>query len=430
MAPGLHRLLRLPADRERLLLVHALRPAELAALDRAEELRVPLQRRPPNRPGREEHAVDARDSRAAAGAVRVRRGGDGHARAPRHGRLPHGLLPAGAGAAGGGHARVRLHPQPGVRAREHRARQARHPGTAVVPGSELVEAVARTARAVGDRQRDDHLHRGAARRAAAPVRVGGARRRRRAPAAVLRHAAHDQPGDPVRGRDRGDRRAPVLQPGVRGGHRVLADRNRRGRHRREQHRLPRELHALLSGLALPAGVRLLQHGLRSRDVPAAARGRAGGHGADPAQLAPLRALRGDAALAMATAAPPIAAAPLVRRTPPKSVRRRRFLVAVADHSVLIALSIMFLAPFAFIFFTALMSDQQALSPTIWPHPFKWHNFVEVWSSAPLFRYYANTILYAGLATLGVLVSSVPVAYALARVRFRGRNAVLLLVLAS
>jgi multiple sugar transport system permease protein len=134
---------------------------------------------------------------------------------------------------------------------------------------------------------------------------------------------------------------------------------------------------------------------------------------------------------MATAAPPIAAAPaLVRRRPPRSVRRRRFLIAVADHSVLIALSIMFLAPFAFIFFTAVMTDQQALSPTIWPQPFKWHNFVQVWSSAPLFRYYANTILYAGLATLGVLVSSVPVAYALARVRFRGRNAVLLLVLAS
>jgi multiple sugar transport system permease protein len=133
---------------------------------------------------------------------------------------------------------------------------------------------------------------------------------------------------------------------------------------------------------------------------------------------------------MATAAPPIAAAPLVQRRPPASIRRRRFLVAVADHSVLIALSIMFLAPFAFIFFTAVMSDQQALSAKIWPHPFVWHNFVQVWSSAPLFRYYANTIFYAGLATLGVLVSSVPVAYALARLRWRGRNAVLLLVLAS
>ena len=35
----------------------------------------------------------------------------------------------------------------------------------------------------------------------------------------------------------------------------------------------------------------------------------------------------------------------------------------------------------------------------------------------------NTMIYAGLATIGVLVSSVPVAYALARLRWRGRDAV-------
>ena len=41
----------------------------------------------------------------------------------------------------------------------------------------------------------------------------------------------------------------------------------------------------------------------------------------------------------------------------------------------------------------------------------------------------NTFLYAGLSTIGVVLSSVPVAYALARLRWRGRNAALLLVLA-
>jgi multiple sugar transport system permease protein len=122
--------------------------------------------------------------------------------------------------------------------------------------------------------------------------------------------------------------------------------------------------------------------------------------------------------------------PLARRRPPPAVRRRRFLIAVAEHSVLIALAIIFLAPFAFIALTALMGDNQVLSSHIWPHPFKWHNFVKVWSSAPLFRYYANTLLYAGLATVGLLLSSVPVAYALARLRWRGRNVVMLLVLAS
>ena len=79
----------------------------------------------------------------------------------------------------------------------------------------VVEAVARAARPVGHRQHDDHLPRRDARRAAAPVRVGRARRRRRVAAPALRDAADDQPGDPVRRRARRDPGAAVLHAGVR-----------------------------------------------------------------------------------------------------------------------------------------------------------------------------------------------------------------------
>jgi multiple sugar transport system permease protein len=132
---------------------------------------------------------------------------------------------------------------------------------------------------------------------------------------------------------------------------------------------------------------------------------------------------------MASAAE-LVSTPFARRHVPREVRRRRFLIAVADHSILIALAIMFLAPFVFIALTAVMNDDQALSSKLWPHPFVWHNFVQVFSSAPLLRYYGNTVLYAGLATLGLLLSSVPVAYALARLRWKGRNVALVLILAS
>ena len=112
------------------------------------------------------------------------------------------------------------------------------------------------------------------------------------------------------------------------------------------------------------------------------------------------------------------------------MRRRRFLVAVADHSILIVLAIAFLLPITFIALTALMTDGQALTPTLWPHPFQWSNFVEVFRQAPLWRWMLNTLMYAGLATLGVLVSSIPVAYALAKIRWKGRDAVFLVVLVS
>ena len=111
-----------------------------------------------------------------------------------------------------------------------------------------------------------------------------------------------------------------------------------------------------------------------------------------------------------------------------ALRRRRFLIYVAEHAVLIALALAFLAPFVFIVATALMTNQQALSPDLLPNPLAW-NFDDVFARAPLLRYAGNTFLYAGLSTVGVVLSSVPVAYALARIRWRGRNAALLLVLA-
>jgi multiple sugar transport system permease protein len=122
--------------------------------------------------------------------------------------------------------------------------------------------------------------------------------------------------------------------------------------------------------------------------------------------------------------------PLTRRKPPPAVRRRRFLLAVANHSLLIAAAIAFLVPVVFITLTALMTNNQALSADLWPRPFRWSNFTDVFHQAPILRWTANTMVYAVLATLGVLVSSIPVAYALSRLRWRGRNGVFLLVLAT
>jgi multiple sugar transport system permease protein len=136
----------------------------------------------------------------------------------------------------------------------------------------------------------------------------------------------------------------------------------------------------------------------------------------------------SAPVPVATAPPPATA--FVRRRPPRAVRRRRALIAIADHSILIALAIMFLAPFAFMLLTALMTSDQTLSAKLWPNPFHWSNVTEIFDKAPLWRYTLNTMIYAVLSTIGVLVSSIPVAYALSRLRWRGRDAAFLLVLAT
>jgi len=119
---------------------------------------------------------------------------------------------------------------------------------------------------------------------------------------------------------------------------------------------------------------------------------------------------------------------IVRRRPPARVRRRRFLETVATHSLLIATAIAFLLPFIFIFLTSLMTNEQALSTHIWPHPFRFQNYIDVFTKAPLWRWTLNTLLYSTLATIGVVVSSVPVAYALSRIRWRGREVAFIVVL--
>ncbi len=112
------------------------------------------------------------------------------------------------------------------------------------------------------------------------------------------------------------------------------------------------------------------------------------------------------------------------------MRRRRFLLAVADHSLLIAAAALFLAPVVFILLTALMTNEQALSARLWPDPFQWSNFTEVFHQAPLWRWALNSFIYSSLATLGLLLSSIPVAYAFSRLRWRGRDAVILVVLVA
>jgi multiple sugar transport system permease protein len=123
-------------------------------------------------------------------------------------------------------------------------------------------------------------------------------------------------------------------------------------------------------------------------------------------------------------------AALARRKVPWTVRRRRLLLSVADHSVAIAVALMFLLPFVFIVLTSLMTARQSLSPDIWPNPIRWRNYVDVFLTAPLLRWTANTMVYCGLATLGLLLSSIPVAYALSRLRWRGRQVAFLIVLAT
>ena len=64
------------------------------------------------------------------------------------------------------------------------------------------------------------------------------------------------------------------------------------------------------------------------------------------------------------------------------------------------------------------SEMYAADMTIFPKVWRWSNFIEVWSVAPLFKYFSNSMIIAFGATILSLVCGIPAAYALVRMDFK------------
>jgi multiple sugar transport system permease protein len=119
------------------------------------------------------------------------------------------------------------------------------------------------------------------------------------------------------------------------------------------------------------------------------------------------------------------------RTRSRSPQRfERAVSVVAGHSVLIGLAVMFALPFFFMLLQSVMPIDQAKTTALWPRFFDWSNYTRVFDRIPLGIYIANTLKVCALSVIGTVVSCVPVAYAFSHLRWRGRQAVFVLVLAT
>ncbi|HEV2784356.1 MAG TPA: carbohydrate ABC transporter permease [Actinophytocola sp.] len=110
------------------------------------------------------------------------------------------------------------------------------------------------------------------------------------------------------------------------------------------------------------------------------------------------------------------------------MRRESALVLIARHSLAIALGVIFVAPFGFVVLTAFMTTDQALTGNYWPTTWHPENFATIFTKVPMLGYLVNSLLYSVLATGFMLLSSTPAAYALAKLPWRGRNAIFLVVI--
>jgi len=95
-------------------------------------------------------------------------------------------------------------------------------------------------------------------------------------------------------------------------------------------------------------------------------------------------------------------------------------------------TIIFTLPFLWMLSTSLKpSNQVFIYPIQWiPKPFVWRNYIDAWRSAPFGIYYLNTVIITVLTVLGTVLSSILSAYGFARLRFKGRDTLFLLILSA
>ena len=99
---------------------------------------------------------------------------------------------------------------------------------------------------------------------------------------------------------------------------------------------------------------------------------------------------------------------------------------------LIAVGVMLILPFLWIVSTSLKGNESifVLPPKWIPDQFHWENYSNVFKKMPFLNYLRNSIFISGMTIFGTLLSSSLVAYAFACLRWPGRNAVFIFVLAT
>ncbi|HMP42564.1 MAG TPA: carbohydrate ABC transporter permease [Roseiflexaceae bacterium] len=131
---------------------------------------------------------------------------------------------------------------------------------------------------------------------------------------------------------------------------------------------------------------------------------------------------------------PSASQTAVAATLRRRQQTRRLAGGVMAHLLLILVATLFAVPFAWLIITSLKPLNQVFTdPLVWiPDPIMWSNYAEALTSPafPFLRLLGNTLFYAVAATAGTIISGAIIAYAFARMEFRGRDLLFGITLAT
>jgi multiple sugar transport system permease protein len=121
-----------------------------------------------------------------------------------------------------------------------------------------------------------------------------------------------------------------------------------------------------------------------------------------------------------------------RATQRPTPNAQRLLTAALTYMALFLIASVFVLPFVWMVSTSLKEDSQVFSERVqWvPHPFVWRNYPDALASFPFMLYLRNTLFVCVLTMAGTVVSAALPAYGFSRLRWRGRDALFLVLLAT
>lgn len=109
-----------------------------------------------------------------------------------------------------------------------------------------------------------------------------------------------------------------------------------------------------------------------------------------------------------------------------------WLITIYRYALVILLALVFVFPFVVMLTTAFkVSDEIFMAPPeLLPRTWTLDHFVGALTQIPFFRFLFNTAVIAGLSVLGTVLVSPLVAYSLSKLRWKGRNLLFIMVLAT
>ena len=98
--------------------------------------------------------------------------------------------------------------------------------------------------------------------------------------------------------------------------------------------------------------------------------------------------------------------------------------------ILFIVTVLSIYPFFYMISTSLMTGGEAANQYLFPKKFMFENYLKVWTSNNFQSYTLNSLIIASIVVSGILFTSIPAAYAFARIEFPFKNIIFYFLIVS